>query len=191
MYYVGIDYSISCPCVCVIHEDTVQWAFCMERLPVKWADKIDPFFTKKITVVQPGKSKVKNPVDRYRNIGLPLMGFLLKTLPDVLYPESEITVGIEGYSMGSMGRYFDIAEHTGMFKYMLSNAGYTYKEIAPTSLKKFAADSGRADKVQMLEAFNREFGRDFISTDRTTVGNPHSDIVDSFFLAKYLIPGVA
>ena len=93
---------------------------------------------------------------------------------------------IEGYSMGSKGKVFNLAEHTGMFKYMLSSSGHKYTTVAPTTVKKFATDSGRSDKFAMMTFFNKEHGRDLISLSHAkTVASPYSDIVDSYFIAKW------
>ena len=183
-YYVGIDFSISCPCICVIHDTQIQWAFVMEKLSSKWDHKLDPYFTSRIKAIPVGRGKVINEVDRYRNICLPLMGYLLETLKDV--DKLSVFVAIEGYSMGSKGKVFNLAEHTGMFKYMLSSSGHKYTTVAPTTVKKFATDSGRSDKFAMMTFFNKEHGRDLISLSHAkTVASPYSDIVDSYFIAKW------
>ena len=62
--------------------------------------------------------------------------------------------------------------------------------IAPTALKKFAAGKGNADKCVMHAAFKEQTGIDLmVSMEKESkdCGSPVSDIVDSYFLARYAI----
>lgn len=96
---------------------------------------------------------------------------------------------IEGYSMGSHGNTFDIGENTGILKYKLYTKGLRYGTVPPTSLKKFAAGKGNSDKNVMYEAFIKETKNDLktlFNYKGVKIGNPLSDIVDSYYLMKYL-----
>ena len=98
-------------------------------------------------------------------------------------------IALEGYSMGSKGKVFHIAENTGVLKYKIYNAGIPLEIIPPTSLKKFATGKGNADKDSMHQKFMRDSGIDLkskITPDKTKVGNPVSDIVDSYYICKFL-----
>lgn len=98
-------------------------------------------------------------------------------------------LGMEGYSYGSKGSLpFSIAENTAILKYTLKQL---FPEIplnifSPGSIKKFATGKGNADKTMMYEAFVK----DTWPFDLTKIilskpdGNPISDIVDSYFIAK-------
>ena len=66
-------------------------------------------------------------------------------------------VVIEGYSMGSRGRVFDIGELGGVIRMALHDSGITFVSVPPTSLKKFATGKGTAKKDDMLETAIRRF----------------------------------
>ena len=72
---------------------------------------------------------------------------LLKT-----YEYKKITFAIEGYSFSASGRTHDIAECTGIFKYLIKKE---YDEefvlIPPTSIKKFTTDKGNCGKDVMVD----------------------------------------
>ena len=103
----------------------------------------------------------------------------MKPLPDI---------AIEDYSFGSKGRVFNIAENTGLLKHKLWEVGYKFNVVAPTTVKKFATGKGNADKEKMYEAFVKETGIDIskIMFPDRALGSPVSDIVDSYYIAKYL-----
>jgi Holliday junction resolvasome RuvABC endonuclease subunit len=93
---------------------------------------------------------------------------------------------IEDYSMGSKGKVFHIAENTEVLQYNLYLAGKEYHKIPPTSLKKWATGKGNSDKEKMYEKFLEIEGVDLKAMfGLKKADSPLSDIVDSYFLAKY------
>jgi len=97
---------------------------------------------------------------------------------------------IEDYAMGAKGKVFHIGENCGLLKHKLWKEKLRFDVIAPTALKKFAAGKGNADKCMMHSAFIEHTGIDLMkSMDKETkdCGSPVSDIVDSYFLAKYAL----
>lgn len=118
------------------------------------------------------------PIERYENIAL----WALSIVGDADH------VGIEDYSMGSRGKVFHIAENTAILKYLLTKKGVPYRTYPPTVIKKFAI-KGNADKSLMYAAYIKDTGSDLrtrLSYTGKKVGSPISDIVDSYFIAKYL-----
>tara|TARA_R100000458_G_C8113716_1_gene135449 strand:+ start:56 stop:412 length:357 start_codon:yes stop_codon:yes gene_type:complete len=98
-------------------------------------------------------------------------------------------IAIEGYSMGSKGKVFHIAENTGVLKYKIYNSGIPLEVIPPTTVKKFATGKGNADKLKMHKTFINDVGvdlREKITPDKTKISNPVSDIVDSYYICKFL-----
>jgi len=98
-------------------------------------------------------------------------------------------ISIEGYSMGSKGKVFNIAENTGVLKYKIHNLGIPLEVIPPTTLKKYATTKGNSDKGMMHNSFMKETGINLkkeITPDKGKVDNPVSDIVDSYYICKYL-----
>lgn len=95
---------------------------------------------------------------------------------------------IEDYAFASKGRVFHIAENCGLLKHKLWAAGYRYETVTPSTLKKFATGKGNADKCMMHDAFVAETGIDVMKAmdmKGKDCGSPVSDIVDSFYLARY------
>ena len=97
-----------------------------------------------------------------------------------------LKVFIEGYSYGSKGQaLFQIAENCGILKYKLLHRNISYDIIVPSVVKKGATGKGNADKDMMYEAFNKETKIDLKKLfDTEKVGNPISDIADSYFIQK-------
>ena len=93
---------------------------------------------------------------------------------------------IEGYSFGSKGQgLFQIAENCGILKYRLQEENLPYSTVVPSVVKKGATGKGNADKDMMYEAFMKETKINLKKIfDTEKVGNPISDIVDSYFIQK-------
>jgi len=98
-------------------------------------------------------------------------------------------VGLEGYAYNATGRVFNIAENTGILKYKLYKASIPVDIIEPTVVKKLATGKGNADKQMMVDAFFAETKMDLhtmITPNKTNVGSPVTDIVDSYYICKQL-----
>ena len=98
-------------------------------------------------------------------------------------------VAIEGYAYGATGQVFNIAENCGMLKHKLYKKGIDFHVVAPTTIKKFATGKGNANKEMMYESWLQETDHNIhtiISPKSKSIGNPVSDIVDSYFIARYL-----
>lgn len=103
------------------------------------------------------------------------------------FPEN-CRIGIEGYSMGSRGKVFNIAENTGILKHVLMNHGLPYIIFPPTTIKKFATGKGNASKEEMENAWIEETSIDLRKILQQTAKqmNPSSDIIDSYYLCKFM-----
>ena len=120
----------------------------------------------------------KDPIERFKYIS----DFAL----DIIGPLINPMVYIEGYSFGSKGQgVFQIAENCGILKYRLQEEQIPYDTVVPSVVKKGATGKGNADKEIMYNAFVAETNIDLksiLETDK--VGNPVSDIADSYFIQK-------
>jgi crossover junction endodeoxyribonuclease RuvC len=96
-------------------------------------------------------------------------------------------VYIEGYSMGSTGMVFNIAENAGLLKHYLWKQNHDYHVVPPTVIKKFATGKGNANKEKLQEHFIEETGVDIKKMlDMTEKQwNPSSDIIDAYYICKY------
>ena len=96
---------------------------------------------------------------------------------------------LEDYAFAAKGRVFHIGENGGILKSKLFEYDIPTITVAPTSVKKFATGSGRAQKDEIYEAFKKEVkGTDLIkllTPKAKTVISPVSDIADSYFICKY------
>ena len=114
----------------------------------------------------------------------------LSNISDVMLEHIETLINpivfIEGYSYGSKGQgLFQIAENTGILKYRLQKAKIPYEIVVPSVVKKGATGKGNADKDMMYEAFVKDTNIDLKRLfDTEKVGNPISDIADSYYIQK-------
>ena len=75
-------------------------------------------------------------------------------------------------------------------KYKIFQSQIPLEVASPSAVKKLATGKGNATKEEMHAAFFRETGTDlvyFITPGRNDCISPVSDIVDSYYVCKYLI----
>jgi len=175
---VGIDYSLTSPCMCIMKEPSFEgssfYFLTSEKrntgmlLPNVRGDLHSDY-----TVDQ----------ERHDNISNHFMK-LLKGLAE----KCSFHITLEDYSFGSKGRVFNLAENCGLLKHKLWDNKYIFDTIAPTVLKKFATGKGNSNKERMYASFLAAGNPDInkiISPKKATIGNPVSDIVDAYYLALY------
>jgi Holliday junction resolvasome RuvABC endonuclease subunit len=173
MRIVGIDYSLTSPCICICDADNFGFSKCKfyyltsnKKLDID-VDNIHGDLHKDF----------KCNEERYYNITQWVMCLLQEG--DIIY--------MEGYSMGSTGMVFNIAENAGLLKHYLWSLNYDYNIVAPTQIKKFASGKGNANKQLLQDVFEENTGyyiKNKLSlTDKQW--NPSSDIIDSYFICKY------
>lgn len=97
-------------------------------------------------------------------------------------------IRFEGYSFGSKGQVFDLAENTGMMKYKLYKDGYPIVVVPPTVIKKFATGKGNANKEAMYSAWSKInpslFDLFGVKESKTKIPSPINDIVDAYYLSN-------
>ena len=173
---IGVDYSITCPCLCLYDErkpfkfDNCFFYYLTNTK--KYADKILPNIT--------GESfqEYVQDVDRFDTISDWAINLCI----------GASDVAVEGYSYGSKGKVFNLAENMGIFKHKLYKAAVPLTIIEPSKAKKMATGKGNADKALMYESFSKETNTNLLlAFDQKTLSNPVTDIVDSFYILKTLI----
>jgi Holliday junction resolvasome RuvABC endonuclease subunit len=177
MITVGIDYSLTSPCVCIARDKTFSnsfFYFLNDRKTVQG---------KYHNILGEPHEEYLTDQERYENIA----SWVLTILAD--FNKEDIVVMIEDYSFGSKGRVFNLAENCGILKYMLYKNGYRFFTVPPTVVKKFATGKGNATKEKMYEAFVRDTFVDLhsIISPTTKLGSPTTDIVDAWYIARYMI----
>ncbi len=176
MIIAGIDYSLRCPAVCVFDGDTWSWDnLCFYYLTEK-STKTGVFMK---CINGERLEDWNQDMERYCSIA--------DWTSEIVLGCDE--VALEGYSMGSRGKVFNIAENTGVLKYKLFEYGIPLSVYPPTTVKKFATGKGNAKKEQMYDSFVKETKKQImyaLSPKAKKVGNPVSDIVDSYYICKML-----
>jgi Holliday junction resolvasome RuvABC endonuclease subunit len=105
----------------------------------------------------------------------------------IIQPVDANRIVLEGYSFGSTGRVFHIAENIGLLKHKMWEAKIKFDVIAPTAIKKFATGKGNANKEKMQEAFVDETNIDvkLVLSQSEKQWSPSGDIIDSYYMCKY------
>ena len=176
MIIAGIDYSLNGPAVCVFGGDLFTFENCQFYFLTDIKKYACTFFRN-----IHGKlfEDYKEECERYDTISEWVMKSILGCEQ----------VALEGYAYGAQGRVFHIAENTGILKYKLYQASMPVEIVTPSHIKKMATGKGNADKTQMYQAFLKETGiplQGIITPNKKDVGNPVSDIIDSYYICKYL-----
>jgi len=166
---IGIDYSLTSPAVCVNDGDLNFYYLTNKK---KWIGKQSD------NIIGYEHKEWTDPIQRFGQIS----DFVF----DILSPLGTPEIYIEGYSYGSKGQgLFQIAENCGILKYRILQKGLGYTSVVPSVVKKGATGKGNADKDMMYEAFVKETNIDLKKIfDTEKVGNPISDIADSYFIQK-------
>lgn len=178
---VGIDYSMSCPAACyhpinvAFSSENCSWIFLTEQTKFQGI-----FLDGRIRGLK--QEPWETDIERFDLISKPFLDFI----------KNSKEIGIEGYAMGSSaGRVFNIAENTAILKHGIWKQSKNIHIIPPKTVKKFATSSGNADKNLMYDSFVKE--TNIVLTNElnlnkipTKIGSPISDIVDSYYICKYV-----
>ncbi len=181
MMIVGIDYSMTSPAVCCspspFHYSRCTFMFVTnkKKLAMQHSPQITglPLY------------EYKDNLDRFTKLADMTVGWILEQPTAIL---NRNYVGLEGYAFGAKGQVFNIGENTGILKLKLQRVAPTVSVFAPSEIKKFATGKGNANKMLMYEAFLEETGDDLallFGIDTYNGESPVSDIVDSYYIAKY------
>lgn len=170
---VGIDYSMSSPSVCVHTGE--EWSFDNCKFYFLTNKKKCHFKTSQF-VGSPHLDFVTQE-ERFDSIASWAMSIIPPKAP----------VYIEGYAFAAKGVVFNIAENTGVLKHKLYVRNKNnVSVVAPSSIKKYATGKGNADKMLMYHSFVEETNFDISAVIDCKEGeSPMSDIVDSYYIAKY------
>jgi hypothetical protein len=174
----GIDYSLTSPCICLFN-GLLHGEFCYKNCSFYF-----------LTDIKKNATMFNNNIrgelfpdytaecGRYDSISDWAVDLLIGCN----------MVALEDYAYGAKGRVFHIAENTGILKYKLWQNSIPLDVVQPTKVKKFATGKGNAGKPEMFQAFVEETGVDLrfhMNDTKKEIGNPISDIVDSYYICKY------
>lgn len=175
MVIAGIDYSLTSPAIC-IHEGD-KWSY--DNCKFYYLVKNEKHILESNQYHGSLYPEYEIDIERFRNLS--------QWSFEIISKHNSNNVYLEGYAFGAVGRVFQIAENAGLLKYILWNNQINVEVVPPTMVKKFASGKGNANKEMMYESFLCETGVDI----REKIGiinkqwNPISDIVDSYYIAKF------
>lgn len=181
---VGVDYSISCPAVCVL-DDRGEFMYSQIHFLTKVKKHLDH---DSLHISCELHKPFKDQQERIDHISNSVIQFIESRHGARSDP---VNIYLEDYAMGAKGRVFDIGEATGLFKHKVHQRPYmSLHTVAPTELKKFATGKGNADKNRMWQALDGEVAnlKDLLkwwASESADVKSPISDIVDAYWLARY------
>lgn len=178
MIYAGLDWSMTCPAICIYDS----------KKPFKFENCTFFFYIDSKKYDKSFKNihgfKVQyHDCDqmRYDNISEWAIQILLK--------HGVSKACLEGYSMGSTGRVFNIAENIGLLKHKMWKNKIEFITPAPTSVKRTFSGKGNSNKNAMYDAL---VGKG-LETDLEELlsskkcDSPIADIVDSFAMVDYML----
>lgn len=175
--YVGIDYSLRSPAICICESDIFDLEYCKFHFLSDVRRNQDKF---QYNITGHPYPSYKTDEERYDKIS----DWVLNLIGQPKY------VCIEGYAFSATGQVFNIGENTGLLKYKLFKQSTPFLIVPPTQVKKLACGKGNGNKQQVYDGFVTQTGADIksiISPKTKDVGNPVSDIVDAFYICKFMM----
>lgn len=169
----GIDFSITSPAICQLAEDdsfinSKFWFLTSVKKRVGVFNNITGSLHKEWSC----------DMERYQQISDWVMNCIQPSMVDKVY--------IEGYSLNSKGKIYQIHENTAVLKYRLYTEHLIFDTIPPTVIKKSATKKGNANKELIYSHFLKSNPdiREWLGIEKKEkIGNPIGDIVDSFYTA--------
>ena len=196
MIYVGIDYSMTSPAICILTEKVIEFHYWITETQHKVSlvnQQIKEFISedglvfKLFPYIKENNPSWNNDIERFMSLAV-----WSNSIIDIVketYQTHDVKIAIEGYSFGSSGaRVFQIAENCGILKFSFEQNKYQWNVVPPTQIKKFATGKGNANKEKMEEAFVEKMKfspRDWVHQTKKQM-NPSSDIIDAYFIADWL-----
>ena len=171
---IGIDYSLTSPAICVHKGDKWSWKNCTIHYATSVKKYEGDYLKGKIygRLHLPYTSQTERH-DQISNWAISVI------------PNSYANIFLEGYSYGSKGLVFNLAENMGILKYKFYRTKHKFEVVVPGVVKKIATGKGNADKLKMYEQFVKDTKIDLMKVfEQTKLNNPVTDIVDAFYVAK-------
>jgi hypothetical protein len=187
-YVVGIDYSMTCPALCIM---PVDWDGDLSQLTFHFkTDKksLHKDLGEANNIHGYAHSEYNVEVERFNHLAVWALDKIIR-IPGYAQGKKP-KIFLEGYSMGSKGKVFNIGENGGILKYVLFLEDLDVTEVPPTVVKKSATGKGNADKSMMVAAFVAKFDKEkkmknLLMTEGKKVNSPMTDCVDALFIAKF------
>ena len=179
MVYCGIDYSITCPCIC-IYKDIINLS--PKNCDFYYLQKgvSDKEFLRRSNLLYP---RIYHKKQEEQSCNTKRFLSTAEYFYDIIKNNKVDVVVIEDYALGACGRVFDIAEATGILKLKLLEGGIKLYAIPPKTSKKVFSGNGNSNKDNMIAMMKKIHKWDIIDIfGKDNYGSPVSDIVDSYAL---------
>nr|CAI3971247.1 RuvC-like Holliday junction resolvase [Ochrobactrum phage ORM_20] len=172
---IAFDYSMSSPAMCLKTGDETYHIHVVNSRKKFEGTYTSGNFTFTVHYYDPKKNG-HDDITRF--------GMISKIFLDNLIDEKDKVAAFEAYAFGAKGMLATIGECTGIMKHELVERGYSILTLSPTTVKKYATGSGKADKSQMAEAFHalHRFHVWELLGCKNDSESPTSDCVDSYFV---------
>lgn len=182
----GIDYSMSCPSICIHDNPEENEQFSIDNCSFFFATNTKKYARRYLSgkivgSIMETKESFDNDIARYMALADMFM--------DMVESEDVSEVGLEDYAFAAKGQVFNIGENTAMLKSSLYRNQVPFFKFAPSQIKNFATGKGGSNKAAMYQAFYNETAwdlRNIMSYDKKGIDSPIADIVDSYYVCKYL-----
>jgi len=99
--------------------------------------------------------------------GAERLAFIRNTLAHLLERYRPLYAALEGYSIESQNRPFDLGEVGGAVRLCLYDHGVPFVVVPPTSLKKFVTGNGQAKKDKVQEVIKQIWGLEIPQDDES------------------------
>ena len=169
---IGIDYSLSSPAICVCRGD-----FKFDNCKIYYLTNVKKYEGDFGNINGRLHLPYTSEQQRHDQISNWALSIIDTAIGNIF---------IEGYSYGSKGLVFNLAENMGTLKHKLYKLNKRFQVIVPGQIKKNATGKGNADKQKMYDQFISDTGINLVNKlDLSKLNNPVTDIVDSYYIAKY------
>ena len=185
----GIDYSLTSPAICIWKEADDNRLFDFDSCNVYYLENTSRPATHGVLNIH-GESypEWNSEEERHDKLSDWTMS-IIKGCDNIF---------IEGYAFATSGKSHvrSVAENTGLLKHKMYKVKLKYTSVPPSVIKKYATGKGNANKELMYDAFNAELVTPpdlqlRFKPKSKKLSNPVTDIVDSYFIAKWGWEGFA
>ena len=176
----GIDYSLTYPAICIYSEEEDGGCFDFDRCMLYYLSNNEK---RQQLAAGSGLGNIRAELYPKWDTQEERHDVLSSWVLELIQGCSEVF--IEGYAYGVTSNRAPIYENTAILKHKMWKRKITFKTYPPTVVKKFATGKGNANKELMYEQFCKDTGTDLIGEFKMSrLGNPITDIVDAYYIAK-------
>tara|TARA_R100001377_G_scaffold8233_2_gene4303 strand:+ start:6979 stop:7572 length:594 start_codon:yes stop_codon:yes gene_type:complete len=183
---IGIDYSLSCPGVCInTSTDEFRYEDCKFYYLTTRKKFVGAYKHNGVSFEGTEHKPYSSEPERYENIADWVVDIINSYYPKSMASKKNHTINLEDYSYASKGRVFHIAENMGLLKHKLYLNNWDYSLLAPSVIKKYATGKGNSNKEAMTEQFALDTGLNVLDMFECKYTSPATDVVDAYYICKY------